>query len=186
MDLAVQKLQKRNEDSIENEWDRIAPGAQQIEREDEGVQESDIFPVFAPTVDAISSHSELHPLFESDDTIPSEIIPNYLSDEEYLALVQSLNTEQRRFNSNYLSDEEYLALVQSLNTEQRRFFIHVLHILNTSSQPVYYFLTGGAGVGKTVVVKAIFQAMTRYYNRSTDSNPDYPKILLGAPTGVAA
>ena len=164
LDLAVQELQKRNEDSMENEWDRIAPGAQQIEREDEeeGVQESDIFPVFAPTDDAISSHSELHPLFESDDTIPSEIIPNYLSDEEYLALVQSLNTEQRRF------------------------FIHVLHILKTSSQPVYYFLTGGAGVGKTVVVKAIFQAMTRYYNRSPDSNPDYPKILLGAPTGVAA
>ena len=120
MDLAVQELQKRNEDSMENEWDRIAPGAQQIEREDkeEGVQESDIFPVFAPTDDAISSHSELHPLFEIDDTIPSEIIPNYLSDEEYLALVQSLNTEQRRF------------------------FIHVLHILKTSSQPVYYFLTG--------------------------------------------
>ena len=164
LDLAVQELQKRNEECMEDEWDRLAPGVQQVEREDEeeGVQESDIFPIFAPADDSISSHTEIYPLFNSDDTSPSEIIPNYLADEDYLTLVQSLNREQRTF------------------------FIHVLHILKTTEEPVHYFLTCGAGVGKTVVVKALFQAMIRFYNRHPDSNPDYPKILLGAHTGVAA
>ena len=159
LDLAVRDLKKRNEESMEDEWDRLAPGAQQVEREDEaeGVQESDIFPVFAPTDDAVSSHTQIFPVFDDDDTLPSEIIPNYLPDEEYLALVQSLNREQRRI------------------------FIHALHTLKTTDKPVYFFLTGGAGVGKTVVVKAIHQAMIRCYNKAPDSNPDDPKILLGAP-----
>ena len=51
---------------------------------------------------------------------------------------------------------------------------------------MYLFLTGGAGVGKTVVLKAIYQAMIKYYNRAPDSNPDDTKILLGTPTGVVA
>ena len=86
---------------MEDELDRLAPGVQQVGREDEeeGIQESDIFPIFTPADDSISSHTEIYPLFNSDDTLPSEIIPNYLADEEYLTLVQSLNREQRRFLS---------------------------------------------------------------------------------------
>ena len=163
LDLAVQDLQKRDDSGMEDEWDRIAPGVQQVEREDEeeGVQESDIYPVFAPSNKAFSSHSEVFPMYD-DESQASEIIPNYLPDEDYLSLIQSLNREQQRF------------------------YLHAVHTLKTSEEPIYFFLTGEAGVGKTVVVRAIYQTMIRFYNRGPDNNPDDPKILLGAPTGVAA
>ena len=163
LDHAVQDLQKTAECGMEDRWDRLAPGVQQMEREDEeeGVQESDIYPVFAPADNAVSSHSELSPLFHDNESQPAEL-------------------------PNYLPDEEYQSLIQSLNKEQHRFYLHAVHALKASDEPIYLFLTGGAGVGKTVVVRAIYQTMIRFYNRGADNNPDDPKILLGAPTGVAA
>ena len=48
------------------------------------------------------------------------------------------------------------------------------------------FLSGGAGVGKTRVTKAMNQALIRLYNTSPDSPPEQILVLLAAPTGKAA
>ncbi|XP_062603984.1 uncharacterized protein LOC134265790 [Saccostrea cucullata] len=48
------------------------------------------------------------------------------------------------------------------------------------------FLTGGAGVGKSVVVRALYEALTRHYCSTEGENPDDCKVLLCAPTGKAA
>ena len=93
------------------------------------MKEFDIFLVFAPPNAAISSYS--------DFTVGT-------------------NTEQEDILSHYLPDDEYLELVRSLNKEQREVFQYVLNNLKTKDEPVYLFLTGGAGVGKTIVVKAIY------------------------------
>ena len=65
-----------------DEWERLAPMVQQTESEYEGVQENDIYPVFAPSDDAFSSHSEIFPMYDDNESQSSEIIPNYLPDEE--------------------------------------------------------------------------------------------------------
>ena len=52
-------------------------------------------------------------------------------------------------------------------------------------EPVRLFITGGGGCGKSNLVRAIYQAVTKslMYN---GGDPDKPRVLLLAPTGVAA
>ena len=59
LDEAMKDVVKRTEEFLENELDRVAPTAQQTEREDEEEGESDIFPEFAPPNTTISEYSDL-------------------------------------------------------------------------------------------------------------------------------
>lgn len=60
------------------------------------------------------------------------------------------------------------------------------HISISCDEPYQVFLTGGADVRKTVVIKAVYQMLLRKLNRGVDKNPDDIKVLFGAPTGKAA
>lgn len=51
---------------------------------------------------------------------------------------------------------------------------------------MYAFLSGGAGVGKSVLIKALYQALHRYLCSNEGENPDDTRILLCAYTGKAA
>lgn len=55
-----------------------------------------------------------------------------------------------------MSDTEYLNKVRSLNEDQKLFFYHVLHMVKTGNFPFYYFLTGGAGVGKSLLTTCLY------------------------------
>ena len=48
------------------------------------------------------------------------------------------------------------------------------------------FLSGGAGVGKSTVTNALYEALMRYLNSVPGENPDEVKVLKVAPTGKAA
>ena len=85
-----------------------------------------------------------------------------------------------------LSNEQYLELIRSLNKKQREFFTHVIHCIDTNQEPLHVFLTGGAGVGKSLVIKAIHQTLMRKLCRPAGENPNDIRILLCAPTGKAA
>ena len=61
-----------------------------------------------------------------------------------------------------------------------------MHIVKTSDKPFYYFLSGGAGVGKSHLVKCLYQAALKYYNSRAGEDFNDVKILLLAPTGKAA
>lgn len=52
--------------------------------------------------------------------------------------------------------------------------------------PFYCFLTGGAGLGKSLLTTCLFQAVTRYYTKQPGENLDAVKTVLCAPTGKAA
>lgn len=71
-----------------------------------------------------------------------------------------------------LPDKDYHTLINSLNTKQRNFFYHILHWSKLSNEPLYAFLTGGAGVGKSQVLKALYNALLRYYSTLPGNNPD--------------
>lgn len=85
-----------------------------------------------------------------------------------------------------MSDDAFRTLAQNLNLKQKEFFYHVYHWMKTETDPLFIFLSGGAGVGKSVVLRALYQALLRYFNHRPGENPDHLKILCCVPTGKAA
>ena len=85
-----------------------------------------------------------------------------------------------------LPDDEYLTQLRSLNLRQREFFNHIVHWIKCKDEPVYAFLTGGAGVVKSVVIRAFYQTLYRILNLKDGENPDDKIILLCAYMGFAA
>lgn len=87
---------------------------------------------------------------------------------------------------NELTDEDYRYMVQILNKE-KEFFHHVLHLVKTSNESSFCFLSGGAGVGKSLVTNALYQAALKYYNVYM-AGVDFHeiKVLILTPTDDAA
>ena len=81
---------------------------------------------------------------------------------------------------NELQDQEYRQLEQ----KQKELFCHILHLAKTADKPFYHFLSGGAGVGKSHLIKSLYQAALKYYNSKTGENFSEVKILQLAPTGI--
>ena len=84
-----------------------------------------------------------------------------------------------------LTEDSYFLLIRSLNEKQMDFLYGLINYVKTVNKPFYYFLTGGAGTGKSVLIKSVFQTLTRWYNRG-GGNPDQVKVLLLGPTGKSA
>ncbi|XP_062614811.1 uncharacterized protein LOC134276593 [Saccostrea cucullata] len=157
-------LQMANEDFSEA-FDELAPDVQQREAEDEneGSFESENFVQFNPE----------RPIEQRQYDIGSDLgIPS----------TRQITEE----SSVRLPDNEYLNLLGSLNVKQREFFNHVLQWVKTKTEPIYSFLSGGAGVGKSVLIRALYQALHRYLCSTEGENPDDIRILLCAYTGKAA
>lgn len=85
-----------------------------------------------------------------------------------------------------IPDQQYYKLLQSLNTKQREFYNHVINWIQIIDEPLYVFLTGGAGAGKSVVIDAIFQTLHRILYSKEGENPDDIRILPCDHTGKAA
>lgn len=58
-----------------------------------------------------------------------------------------------------------------------------IHSLNPEEiKPIYLFLTGGGGSGKSHIVKTIYHTLVKTFRRIVN-NPELPTVLLMAPTG---
>ena len=85
------------------------------------------------------------------------------------------------------SDEEYLDMCKCLNLKQRKELLSVLHrFKNDAMLPFYEFVSGGAGVGKSMLIRCLYESLIRYFDKIPGANPDMEKVLLVAPTGKAA
>jgi hypothetical protein len=85
-----------------------------------------------------------------------------------------------------MQDDEYRGLLQMLNKKQREFFYHALHLIKTSDKPFYAFLSGAGGLGKSHLIKSVYQAALKYYNAQAGEDFRHVHILLLTPTGKAA
>ncbi|XP_071138424.1 uncharacterized protein [Mytilus edulis] len=148
-----------------NENDQLAPATQQVEMEDAeiGPTESEQYVHFNP------DRPTEHRLYDMSREVGIEA-----------------RTVELTNHANRISESDYFALIRSLNKKQWEFFQHVVTWVKTKHEPFYTFLTGGAGCGKSVVVRAIFQALHRHLCSIEGEDPDDIRILLCAPTGKAA
>ena len=85
-----------------------------------------------------------------------------------------------------IPDVEYKKLISSLNEKQQKTLRHILKWIKTKPQPLNLFVTGGAGVGKSVLIKAIYQSLHRYLCSIHGQDPENIRILISAATGKAA
>ena len=156
-DLNEIEEQLSNMEENDDSCDMIAPNTQNIELQDEAEGAQDLHPELTESYD-----------LSEDIGIPST----------------TANTEQLILNE--VPDDEYRRMVQILNKEQKEFFYHILHLMKTSNDPFYCFLSGGTGVGKSHVTKALYQAALKYYNTRAGDDFHQVKVLMLAPTGKAA
>ena len=86
----------------------------------------------------------------------------------------------------FLPDNEFYKLIGSLNQKQLEFYTYVVHEATQSKEQVMCALHGGAGTGKSHVIKAIYQGLHRILNKRAGQTFDNERVLLAAPTGKAA
>ena len=112
-------------------------------------------------------------LFDSAQTSRSSIIsPSLVTDDTLREMIRSLNCQQREvFNIIY--------------SWAKKKYIYSNCALKHEVNPVGLFVSGGAGVGKSYLMKTIFEALTKILNFHARS-PDKVKVSKIAPTGVAA
>ena len=58
--------------------------------------------------------------------------------------------------------------------------------IKCKDEPIYAFLTGGAGVSKSIVIRALYQSLYRILNLRDGGNPEDIRILLCAYMGFFA
>ena len=75
---------------------------------------------------------------------------------------------------------------QKLNLRQREFFHHTVHWIKCKDEPIYAFLTGGAGFGKCVVIRALYQSLCTILNPRNGENSDDIRIFICAYMAFAS
>ncbi|XP_030832522.1 uncharacterized protein LOC115920595 [Strongylocentrotus purpuratus] len=89
-----------------------------------------------------------------------------------------------------ISKQDGHSLMRSLNEKQQSVFYKIRQwcldrVNGKSVEPFHMFLTGGAGTGKSHLIKCLYYEATRILARMLP-HPDDVSVLKMAPTGVAA
>ena len=104
-----------------------------------------------------------------------------------IGLATHVANDEIEMIQNRWSEKEYLEALSKLNSKQRQIFTHVIHSLTFNpEEQLCLFITGGAGVGKSVVIRILYQALHRQLCSKSGQNPEDIRILLCAYTGLAA
>ena len=135
---------------------------------------------------------------QENDEINDTINEN-LHNEEFLDDELTFNFPESGFSYSthpVFQDSLINENMRSLNVKQRQVFDVIYnwardYVKNLSSRyvkyinPFHIFLTDGAGVGKSHLIKTIFMSISKLLSFK-GGDPEKPRILILAPTGVAA
>jgi hypothetical protein len=128
---------------------------------------------------------------DDDDIFDGLQMPRPQFDTNYdigleMGMGTSLVREEELVRFREINDTDFRAMVRQLNREQRQIFDHILHTVKTDGEQMCTFITGGAGVGKSFLIKTLYQALLKHYNSIPGTDFNELRILLMAPTGKAA
>ncbi len=136
----------------------------------------------------------LESIMEREPTDPNEV--NEQEDiPEYTASTSFSNTAMPLMEATQLNHAQIRKMYQSLNQTQASIFYAVRDwckrcVSGESPQPFLYFLNGGAGVGKSHVIKSIYTEASKILRRlpcmREHTDISQPTVLLTAFTGTAA
>ena len=76
--------------------------------------------------------------------------------------------------------------MQMLNNKQYELCSHIMDQLQKNCEQMFIFIEGGAGVGKTLLGRALCETITRFHRKQAGTTDNTEHILILAPTGMAA
>ena len=116
---------------------------------------------------------------ENDDRLDGDVIPELQEQREQAQTLVSVE---------WLGDK-MKPLLQSMNQKQKEIFYFVREwclqkVQNKRPAPFYLHVTGGAGTGKSHLIKCIYHEASKILGNP--ENPEEVKVLLTGPTGTSA
>lgn len=143
-----------------------------------------------------------------DEVLENFAKPTEINDEEYTVSSEQYqsvdlfsqagkkdqnehSTKSQRDMSKYycpqrITKDEILNIIQCFNEKQLKIFMHILKwIRERPHEPMYIFISGPAGVGKSTVINAIHQMLTHHYDNLPGANPESIKVLINKKIKVS-
>ena len=141
------------------------------------------------SVDEQDMTSNMFGFFDPDR---DEKFKKYDIGEEFIVSSKRGKLQKKRYETEvdcsdvHMSNDEYDNTMQILNRKQYELCTHVMHQLENNTEQMFIFVEGGAGVGKTVLGRALCETIVRYYKKQPGHIDSGKYILILAPTGMAA
>ena len=163
----LEEIEKAAETGIIDCFDDICPNIESVEANDAHIEPS-----------ASTSYAFYNP--QSHEHAYHDLGPD-------IGLMSQIQPDDIQIIQTRLPEKDFLELLSRLNNKQRELFTHITHSLYQKPfEQLCIFITGGAGVGKSVLIRTLYQALHRFLCSESGQNPEDVKILLCAYTGLAA
>ena len=103
---------------------------------------------------------------------------------------QSTSLPVHETTPGFMEEMEFIELVSKLNEEQQSFLLEILiyerkRLFRKDIEQLFPFLSGGAGTGKSLLIKCLYQTLLRLF-KSTEIDPSKPSVSIAAFTASAA
>ena len=180
-DIITENMQDFEPDTenLDNAWQALQ----------EAAELQDAWAAIAPQAEQERLDAELtNPILEDSDEDFCDIhIPEFNPTKANGKSLLKYDTEPRKQE---LTAAEALAMQRQLNEEQRQIYNHVSKwcdekARDSTAEPFCIFLTGGAGTGKSHVIKCIRHHAEKAFAQLRESS-DEKTVLVVAHTGTAA
>ena len=172
-DLIMQRLEEYSpgRSAVEEAQERQA--LEQVERQENAV--------VAPATQHANEMDQAEPSSVNDPTLK----PKYdIGPDMGVEVLPGVSMGM--YQHNQISESQLYTSIRELNSEQRTFFDYINNTIRNGKEQIFAFLSGGAGVGKSHLTKAIYQQLLRLYNTTAGEDAESIRVLVMAPTGKSA